>query len=276
MEKMLVVVFDNDVKAKEGLQALAELDREGSIAIHAEAVVQKNTDGTASVDVERKELSKFPIGELGGTAIGSLIGLLGGPVGLGIGAVLGMGAGAIGDFYVAGVDQDYLADVSAALTPGKYAVIADISEECVTPLDSKMEAIGGVVFRTAKQHFEEERRAREISKLRDEIDQLNTEQALARTERKAKIQAKINELNRKLQNKVEQAKKRSEQLKHETDAKVKALQTKAAAAPREAKAAMNSRITEIRKQYDQAAETLRSATAKNLRKQADKLEKKAG
>ena len=58
----------------------------------------------------------------------------------------GASAGVIGDFYVAGVDEDFLADVSTALLPGKFAVVADLSEEWITPVDVRMEVLGGVVF----------------------------------------------------------------------------------------------------------------------------------
>lgn len=270
MEKMLVVIFDNETKAYEGSHALGELDKEGSISIHAETVIQKNNDG--SVSMKRTE-PNFPIRAISGTAIGSLIGLFGGPVGVGIGAALGATSGLIGDVYVANFDEAFLADVSAALKPGKFAVVADVSEEWVTPVDTRMEAIGGVVLRTPSQYFEEERQARNIAALRDELDRAKAEQARVQGERKAKIQAKIDDLNRKLHDKTEQAKKRSEQLKSETDAKVQALQTKAKAAQGNAKAAIDGRITEIQKQYKQAAATMRSATANKLRKAADKLQK---
>ncbi|MGA2841551.1 MAG: hypothetical protein ABSG18_15475 [Steroidobacteraceae bacterium] len=45
------------------------------------------------------------------------------------------------------VDTDFLTDVATALTPGKYAVVADVDEDWVTPVDTRMEAVGGVVFR---------------------------------------------------------------------------------------------------------------------------------
>ena len=82
MEKMLVAVFDNESKAYEGSRALAQLDADGSIAVHAQAVIKKNPDGTATV----KELNdEFPVGSVAGTTVGSLIGLLEGPVGLAVG-----------------------------------------------------------------------------------------------------------------------------------------------------------------------------------------------
>src|SRR5579864_5458333 len=270
MEKMLVVVFENEKKAFEGTRALANLDFEGSIAIHAQAVIQKNQDGTVSM---KQAEDDFPVRTVGGTAIGSLIGLLGGPIGLGIGAAVGATTGMVADVYVAGVDEDFLADVAAKLTPGKVAVVADISEEWVTPLDTRMEALGGVVFRTVRQDFEAEQRAKEIAALNAEIAELKAEVSQAKAERKANIQAKIDDLNRKLQAKLDQAKQRSEQLDKETDAKVKALQTKLKNAPHETKTAINDRISEIRNRYEQSVATLRSTTANKLRKAAAKLDK---
>jgi uncharacterized membrane protein len=49
MERMLVVVFDNEKKAFEGRSALRQLELEDSISIYAGAVVLKHADGTVSV-----------------------------------------------------------------------------------------------------------------------------------------------------------------------------------------------------------------------------------
>jgi uncharacterized membrane protein len=270
MERMLVVVFENETKAYEGSRALDELDHEGCISIHAESVIQKNADGTVSV---KQTEGDFPIRAIAGTAIGSLVGLLGGPIGLAVGATVGTSAGMLRDVYLAGVNADFLEDASAALTPGKFAVLADVSEEWITPVDARMEVLGGSVFRTAREHFEEERRARELAALKAEITQLRAEEAHARADRKARIQAKVDVLSRKLQDKLDQAKQRSEAIKTETDAKINALQQKAVKAQREAKAAINARIAEIKKQYEEASAKLRTATAEQLRKAAAHIEK---
>jgi uncharacterized membrane protein len=258
MEKMLVVVFDNETKTYEGSRALYQLDAEGSITIHAESVISKNNDGTITV---KQGEGNFPVGTVSGTAIGSLIGLLGGPAGLAIGALAGTVTGSFADLFVAGVDSDFLAEVSNALAPGKFAIVADISEEWVTPMDTRMEALNGFVFRTGRKSFEEAQRAREVAELRAEIDQLKAEHARARAEHKAKLQAKIDGLNTRLQTKLQQARQRSEQIKNETDAKVQALQKKAAKAQGEAKAAIDARVTEIKKQYEQGVERAKSMVA---------------
>jgi len=270
MEKMLVVVFENEPSTYEGSRALNQLDAEGSITIHAESVIKKDANGKVSV---MKAEGDFPVRTVGGTAIGSLIGLLGGPVGLGIGAVAGALAGSIGDLYVVGVNADFLDDVSAALTPGKCAVVADISEEWVTPADSRMEALGGVVFRTPKTTVEDDQRARDVAGLKEEIAQLKAEHAQARDERKAKLQARIDVLNAKLQEKLDQAKQRSEQIKGETEAKVKSLQERAAKAQGDAKRAFDSRVAQIRGEYEERSRRLKGLAAEQLKKAAAQLEK---
>jgi len=258
MEKMLVVVFDGESKAYEGSRALNQLDSEGSITIHAETVVTKNNDGTVTV---KQTEGDFPIRTISGTAIGSLIGLLGGPAGLAVGALTGTMAGNLADLFVAGVDSDFLSDVSNVLTPGKYAIVADISEEWVTPVDTKMEGLNGVVFRTPRKSFEDAQTASDLAELRAEIDQLKAEHARAKAERKAKLQTKLDNLNTRLQAKLQLAKQRSEQIKNETEAKVQALQKKAAKAQGDAKAAIDARVIEIRKKYEQSVERVKSMVA---------------
>ena len=270
MEKMLVAVFDNEPQTYEGSRALKELDTEGSITIYAESVIKKNADGTVSV---MQAEGDFPVRTVGGTAVGSLIGLLGGPVGLGIGAVAGALAGSIGDLYVAGVNADFLDDVSATLTPGKCAVVADVSEEWVTPVDSRMEAVGGVVFRSLKTTVEDDQRATDVAELKDEIAQLKAEHAKAQADRKAKLQGRIDSVNAKLQEKLDQAKQRSEQIKRETEAKVQALQQKAAKAQGDAKKAIDARIAQLRGEYEERSRRLKGLAAEQLRKAAAQIEK---
>lgn len=269
MEKMLVVVFDNEPKAYQGLRALNRLDAEGSITIHAESVLRKDSNGKVS---EVQAAGDFPIRAVGGTAIGSLIGLLGGPVGLGIGAVTGALAGTLGDLYVAGVDAEFVDDTAANFVPGKCAVVADLNEEWITPVDSRMEELGGVVFRALRTDIEDEQRARDVAELKREIAEFKGEQAQAHAKRKAKLQAQIDTLNTKLQQKLDQANQRLAQIKSETDAKVQALRKKAAKAQGEQRAAFESRIAQIQGQYEQRSTHLKHLAAEQLRKAATRLE----
>lgn len=271
MEKMLAVVVDSESNAYEALRALRQLDAEGSIWIYALAVITKNTDGTISAT---RSGADFPAGLAGGMAIGALIGLLGGPVGFVIGAAAGGLAGGIGDLYVAGVDDEFVAEVSAKLTPGKYAVLADVSEEWVTPVDTQMERFGGTVFRTPKKSVEEaERRSRKVAKLREQIDALNAEQARAQGEYKAKLQVRIDKLNAQMGAQLNELRQRSEQIRSETEAKVRALQKKAEGAPADVKATIDAEVKQIRGDYDETDAKMRHALAEKLRETAARVDK---
>ena len=260
MERMLVVVFENELKAYDGSKALSELESEGSISVHARAVIMKNAEGKVIVKQERDD---FPIRTVGGTAIGALIGLLGGPIGLGIGAVAGTLTGSILDLNRAGVDSEFIDDVSKKLEPSKWAVVADISEEWETPLDLRMAALGGTVFRATRQSVGHEQHARDVAAIKANIAQLKTEQAKARADQKAKIQSKIDALNNKLNVKMEQAKQRAKQQQEEAKAKVDALEKKAAKANDETKAKIKKRIAELKEEYKREEEAFDRWSKKN-------------
>ncbi len=247
MERMLVVIFDNQDKAYEGSRALYQLDQEGSISIYAEAVISKKADGKLIV---KQADGEFPIGVLGGTSLGSLLGLLGGPIGIGIGAATGAFAGAMADLHVSGVDGEFLDDVSKALKPGKSAVVADVSEEWVTPVDTRMEALGGTVHRTARSTVEHERIERQEATMRAELASLKAEHAKAQTERKKRLQSRIEQLEAKLQTTLHRDHQQREEHKREMDAKLKAVEQRAAKAHGDAKAALEVRIAELRRDYE--------------------------
>ena len=261
MENMLVVVFENEQKAYDGSKALKALDSEGSISIHAEAVVKKNDDGTITV---KQEGDDFPVRTVGGTAVGALIGLLGGPIGVVVGAVGGTLAGGAWDISRAGVDTGYLNEVSAKLTPGKWAVVSDVSEDWITtPVDTQMETLGGTVFRVARENIDHEQFAKDVAAIKADIAQLKAEQAKSRANQKVKLQLKIDNLNEKLRSKLEAAKLRSMEQKKENKAKVDALEKKAARAKGEAKAKIETRIYEIKEEYKRDEEAFERSSKKN-------------
>jgi uncharacterized membrane protein len=227
MDRMLVVVFDNDIKAYDGKNALLQLDAEGSISVYAYAVLEKHTDGTATV---KQGDDCGPLGTLLGTSFGCLIGLLGGPVGVAIGAAAGFAAGGAADLNDARIGQDFIADVTKELLPNRFAVVAEIDEDWTAPVDTRMEVIGGSIFRRAlsdvKQTIDEEN----VAAMKADVAQMKAEHAKAHADRKAKLLEKINQLDSKIQAHLRKAKDRREALEREAKAKVQVLKAKAAAA----------------------------------------------
>jgi uncharacterized membrane protein/ElaB/YqjD/DUF883 family membrane-anchored ribosome-binding protein len=248
MDRMLVVVFDNESKAYEGSRALQQLDGDGSIAVYATRVVAKNPDGTTAV---KQGTDSGPLGTLTGTAVGSLVGLLGGPVGVAVGAAGGSLIGAMADLDNVRVGSDFLADVAEALTPGKVAVVAEVDEEWTTPVDTRMEALGGVVLRRSLWEVEDTQDERDIASIKADIAQLKTEHAEANAERKATLQTLIGTLNAKLQEKLDKSKARLEAIRGEADAKLEALKAKAAQSKHDVKAKQEQRMATVKKHYNE-------------------------
>ena len=229
MERMLIVVFDNEKKAFEGKSALRQLDLEGSIAIYAGAVVTKHADGTVSV----KQYDDFgPLGTLTGTAIGSLIGLLGGPAGVVIGGLSGLTMGALYDLDSALVGVDFVDDVLKSLTPNKLAIVAEVEEEWTTPVDTRMEALGGTVFRRSLIEVRKAARDEEIAVMKDDLAKLKEEIRDADASRKAKLKEKSDQLQAKIDAVQAKARDRRAQFEARTKAKLEILKKNAATAGR--------------------------------------------
>jgi len=240
MERMLVVVFENESKANEGTKVLRQLDLEGSITVHAHAVVMKNPDGAV---IARERDDQGPYGLLVGTALGALIGVLGGLAGVGIGGTVGLVAGGALDLHNARVGEDFIDEVAKALSPNRAAIVAEIQEEWTDPVDSRMQAIGGTVFRRALSEVKQTIHEEHLAAMKADLAQMKAEYAQAYAERKIKLQEKINQLDSKLQAQLQKAKDRREAAEREARAKVELLQAKAAAA--KIKASAKAKADEI-------------------------------
>jgi len=227
MDRMLVVVFDNEVQAYQGRQALLQLDSDGNISVYAYAVLAKHADGTVTV---KQGDDSGPIGTLLGTSFGSLVGLLGGPVGLAIGAGAGVLAGAAVDLNNARIGDDFIDDVSKTLTPTKFALVAEIEEEWTTPVDTRMEAIGGTVFRRALSDVKHTIHDENVAAMKADLAQMKAERAKTHADRKANLQEKINQLDTKIQVQLQKAKDSREAAERQAHAKVQVLKAKAAVA----------------------------------------------
>jgi len=226
-------------------RALRRLRRE-------EQIVGKEPSGAVRVITNSDPSSRAMTA--GGTAVGLLVGLLGGPLGVLAGATAGALAGSFGDAEEAGVTDEFVNDVSDALTPGKVAVVADIAEEFVTPLDTRMESIGGVVLRRTRSLVETTQDDRDAAAHHAEMEQLKAERARTRADRLDKIDDKIDRLRAKLENALERKRVKMRLRQQRREAKIQALQTKADQAEGEVRRRQEVRIAELRRDYaDKAA-----------------------
>jgi uncharacterized membrane protein len=256
MDKMLVIVFDSELKAYDGSRALQELQNEGSINLYAKAVIARGASGK----VEVKQAGDMgPVGTAVGLLTGSLIGLIGGPVGLAIGAYAGTVGGMFYDLGHLGVGEDFLTEVGQSLLPGKAAVVAEVWEEWTLPVDTRMEALGGVVFRRTSMEVVDEQIERDVAALNAELAELEAERDRATGETRAKLQAKVDAAKAKLQATQDAIQARIESSQKETDAKIKSLQEQAAKESGERKAKREARIAELKADQKRRSDLLKQA-----------------
>jgi uncharacterized membrane protein len=257
MSKFVVTTFTSEAKAYEGTRALKELHAAGDLTLYGLAVITKDAGGKLSVKEGPDELAGTAVGGL----VGALVGLLGGPAGVVVGLTTGVLLGSISDLFNIGVGTDFLDKVSRELAPGKAAVIAEVDEDWVTPLNTRMEGIGATIVREWRSDFEEAEIAKETAARKAELAQLKAEMTQSATEAKTKLQKRINEVKAKLDELSNQAQTKLRKLEKNTNARISALNDQIAKAKAENKARIKERLAEVRADHDRRVAKLKQAGA---------------
>ncbi len=246
MNKMLIAVFETELAADAGMKALHQLHAQGDITLYATGVIDKSASGVVSV---KKPMGHGPVGTATGLAVGSLLGLLGGPIGLVVGAVTGTVVGAVRDFWVAGVGLDFIEEAEQHLQPGKVALVAEVEEEWVIPVDVALEAVGGKVSRRTREQVADLHFERDIAAFKSEIKSLEAEASHASGVANDKLQAKIHTAKASLDDAVQSARDRADLLKREADAKVDALKAQLDEVTGDVKSRIEARIKRVNGSY---------------------------
>jgi uncharacterized membrane protein len=246
--EILVSVFDSERTAFEGLTALKELHRDGDITLYASTVIAKDPAGTVAV---RQTADRGPVGTLVGIVTGGLVGLLGGPAGVAVGAYVGGFGGLMYDLFKAGISLDFVDEVSASLTPGKAAVIADVDENrWVTPVETRLGSLGGQTFRRHPGDIIDAELVRDTDAARMELDQLKAELKESSGEAKAKVEAAIDTQRRKLEALVDRVDTRLDQQKAEFQARLATLREQQARAREDKRQQIDTRMDELKASHE--------------------------
>ncbi|MDP3342231.1 DUF1269 domain-containing protein [Frigidibacter sp.] len=256
MNKIIVAILESEPAAFEGLSALKDLHRDGDITLYATAVIVKDKAGAVSL---RQAVDEGPVGTAVGLLTGGLLGILGGPAGIAIGASLGGLTGSLFDLDQAGITATIIDDVSAALTPGKVALLAEADESWTTPVDSRLEALGGVVLRRLRSEVVEDQLLRESAEAQAELKALSDDLNQAIAEDEAAIRKDIEQVKKRIQVTQEQARARLDQVTAETEGRIAALQEQAKDANDRTKARIEKRIAAAKADLDARSAKLNQA-----------------
>ncbi len=276
MSTFAVIVFPDEKKAYEGLHALQDLHAEASLTVWGTDVLRRDPDGRLSI-VKRDD--QGPLGTGLGALAGGLIGLFGGPIGAAVGVAVGATAGGVGDLVHFGVSEEFLTAIERDLAPGKFAVIAEIDEEWVVPLDSRMEQLGAKVVREDRLTFAEDTLEKRVNARKARLAQLKAEHAQRKAER-AKERAgskaetmlqkllteEIEDERRKLERIADKSEKRLDSAKEELAAKIQALRAQASGASPEVRNRIEARIVDVTNEFVEREQKLERA--KELTRQA--------
>jgi uncharacterized membrane protein len=195
-DNVIVVGFDADDRAYEGLTRLKELDSQGQVGLAEAAVVVRDEDG----HIETKDQVGDPsfVGTASGGLVGLLIGILGGPLGVLLGGATGLAVGSLFDLDDADETDSVLSDVSKTVKPGRTAVLAQVVEQSPEVVDAAMAQLSGTVVRRSVAEVEAEIAAAEEAQ-REAKRKARKELRDARKEKdRAAIHAKVEDLKAKV------------------------------------------------------------------------------
>jgi uncharacterized membrane protein len=144
--KLLVIGFDDPLKANEFLLAVLRLRNNDLLQVHDAVFVHRDADGRSTVQ-ETQDISTGR-GALGGGIWGVLIGtLLGGPIGGLIGGAATAGSGALlAKLIDTGIKDDRIAALRAIVPPDSTALALLVSHLSVADLQRELARFPGATL----------------------------------------------------------------------------------------------------------------------------------
>lgn len=260
MNKLLVATFADEPAADAGLQALRRLHADGAITLYASGVLARDAAGAARVS---RPLDTGHAGAATGLGVASLIGLLGGPS---AGAPATTVVGAIRDFWAAGVGLDFVEQAQRRLRPGRVALVTEVDEEWVVPVDIALEAAGGEVLRGTRTEVVEAQLDHDIAAFKAEIKELESEAFHAGGAARTRLHDKLACAKASLDGAVQRAQQRLDALRAEADGKAAALRAQLAQGRVDVRARIDDRVKRMKTAYQ--ARSARLAQAGRLTREA--------
>lgn len=145
-ENVVVVRFEETVRAHEALAVLRKCDADERINLKSAAVVRRDAS-TGDLHILEDAENVGPVGMASGSLLGMLIGVLGGPVGVLLGWGAGATVGGVFDIDRAVTSDEAITVLGTAIPVGAAAVLADVEEPAVEVIDGEMKKLDGAVIR---------------------------------------------------------------------------------------------------------------------------------
>ena len=151
---MIALRFDHPLKAQECLLSMLRIANQEAITIEDAAIIDKHDNGRIRL-VQSKDINPGQGASAGGL-YGSLIGIIGGPLGMLAGGALGAAAGGLwGKLRDIGIDDDHMKEMGERIAPGENLLFLLIDRIDQGVFLREMRRFDGELFEsTASDHFD--------------------------------------------------------------------------------------------------------------------------
>ncbi len=194
-DNVVSVRFGETQHARQGLRILEAYDVAGQIDLRGAIVVERTQDGGIRLPTDTEMVAGVTTG--GGSLIGLLMGILGGPLGMLLGWRGAAMLGAAVDMRIA-ERSGAIGHLSATVRIGTAALVADITETDVALVDAAMADLGGQVIRRPADVVLAELAAAEEASKAAELEALRVLREQHKAERREEREAQVADLRRKL------------------------------------------------------------------------------
>ena len=145
-DNIVLLTFEQPSKAYQALSELKQAAAQGRVRLQTAAVVERDAAGALQV---RDAFNDGAAGEapLVGTVLGSLLGVLGGPLGVLMVGATGAWLGSLAAMDTVARRASLLEQMTHALPAGATAVLAHVEESAVEVVDGLAQTLCAVVLR---------------------------------------------------------------------------------------------------------------------------------
>ncbi len=198
-----------ETKAIEALNRLSELESYGDITIYEKTMVRKKENGQYEI-LNQDGFQGWQT--LTGMAVGSIFGILAGPLGFVIGLYTGGAIGLVSEIREDNFEADFISKLEGGVSAGTVSIIAEVDDNSNLIVDNAMKKLGAAVSRSdvdfAYGHFVSEK----IDELDDEIAEGRAELKKSAGDLKQKTEEKIAALKEKRKLKIADCEKKGKKV----------------------------------------------------------------
>jgi uncharacterized membrane protein len=193
---VIAVSFQDRSKAYQALSELKGAGLEGRVEVLSASIVTRDEQGR--LDAPEGGDAVGGAATWGGSLIGLMVGVIGGPIGMLFGWTGGLLVGGAYDIRRADDSESVLGEISRYVPLGGTAIVAEVNEYAVEVVDKLMTGQGGTVYRRSADVVLAELEAVEDAyrKAQKEADKAAREQRKA--ERRQNAQERLAALKEKL------------------------------------------------------------------------------